>query len=100
MDKKQILTLIKGEFTPNEITEILFSLINEKIRFHDLQILGIKEGRSGEIEPHSKRINELMNTKKTIQEFVASAKENNDTIVVNSTVELAIKEVEEPVSKA
>lgn len=98
MDKKQVLTLIKGEFTPNEITEILLSLINEKIRFHDLQILGIKEGRAGNIEPHSKRIAELMNTKRTIQQFVTEAKENNDTIVVNSTVELAIKEVEESIS--
>lgn len=98
MSKNQVLTLIKGEFTPHETAEILLSLINAKIRFHDLQILGIKEGRPGNIKSHSKRINELMITKKSIQEFVALAKNNHNMIIVNSTVELNLKELENSVS--
>ncbi|MDA9555584.1 hypothetical protein N9R54_05045 [Pelobium sp.] len=98
MDNNQVLTLIQGEFTPNETIEILFSLINEKIRFHDLQILGIKEGKEGNAEPHLKRIEELTNTKKAIQELVAKAKQNNNIIAVNSSIQLELKTVEEPVS--
>lgn len=97
METNQILTLISGEFTPDETAEILLSLINEKIRFHDLQVLGIKEGRAGSIEPHNKRISELMSTKKIIQEFVAIAKSNDDKIMIDGTVKLAIKEVKEPI---
>jgi hypothetical protein len=91
MKQNNLLTLIQGEFTPNETAEILFSLINEKIRFHDLQILGLKERNIDNALLHTKRLEELIATKKIIQDIVTEARNNQDLIVVNSTIELQLK---------
>jgi hypothetical protein len=94
MDKNQTITLIKGEFSPNETAEILFSLINEKIRFHDLQIFGSMVRKDGNPEPHAKRLEELNHAKKIIQNIIEQAKINNEVIVINSTIKLELKVIE------
>lgn len=89
MDQKETLTLVKGTFTASETVEILFSLINEKIRFHNLSILGIKEGRAGDIGMHENRLTELMENRKTISDFVATAEGKN--IIINGVIDLKIE---------
>lgn len=97
MDKNQTLTLVKGEFTPDETAEILFSLINEKIRFHDLQIFSLKVREDGSPELHAKRLEELKHTKKIIQDVIEQAKINNELIVINSTINLELKAIEKAI---
>lgn len=94
MDNNKTLTLVKGEFTPDETAEILFSLINEKIRFHDLQIFSSKVREDGNPESHIKRLEELNNTKKVLQGIIDQAKINNEVIAINGTINLELKAVE------
>ena len=93
MEQQKSLTLLKGIFSPNETVEILFSLINEKIRFHNLQILGLKEGKSGDTLIHEKRLQELMDTRNMISDFVAKAGDMNISVDGLIDLKFVAKEV-------
>ncbi|HET8827888.1 MAG TPA: hypothetical protein VFM79_01040 [Pelobium sp.] len=90
MEQHKSLTLLKGDFTPDETIDVLFSLINEKIRFHNLHILGIKEGRSGDKTLHEKRLEELLETKKMISNFVTNAESGTKKISIDGIINLKI----------
>lgn len=51
------IQLVKGDFSPSEASQIILSLINEKINFHKIERLQIWEGNHNcETDPLDKRI--------------------------------------------
>lgn len=88
---KQTIQLVKGEFTTAEASDIVMSLIEQKINFHQKQRLQKWEqnhkGNSEEIEV---RITQLEKEKEVAKMFIASTKNSNNTIVINGILEISI----------
>ena len=59
-DKNESFHLVKGQFAPNEAREVLLSLIDSKIQFHELQIMRKKARGDGDIEAAKARIETLL----------------------------------------
>jgi len=58
-DKNESFHLVKGQFSPEEAREVLLSLINSKIQFHELQIMRKKARGEGDIDVSLQRIESL-----------------------------------------
>lgn len=88
---KQTIQLVKGEFTVSDASDIMMSLIDEKINFHQKQRLQKWEqshkNNLGEIE---ERIKQLEKEKTVIQAFVENAKNGHNTIAINGILEISI----------
>lgn len=89
---EQKIQLVDGEFTVSEASDVVLSLLNEKINFHKLQRLSMCEGS---VDANTKypdgRIAELEREKSVARNFFAKAREEGNTIVINGTLEISVK---------
>ncbi|MEB8328564.1 hypothetical protein OO009_04285 [Flavobacteriaceae bacterium KMM 6897] len=85
---QQQFKIVEGVFTPSETAEVLFTLINDKIRFHNLQITEITERFSGDTSRSERRIKELQASKEQLTKVILAARELGQTISINGTIEL------------
>lgn len=92
MEIEKSLILLKGTFSPEETVDVLFSLVNEKIRFHNTRILGINEGLSGSRAFHENRLEELVHTREIISDFVKTAKTAGQDIAIDGIIDLKFAE--------
>jgi hypothetical protein len=88
MEKQHNFTLIDGEFNPSEANSILFTLVNSKINFHQMQSFGITVRTSGDTSFHQKRIKELAQTNVDIRKVIDYATENHLQLRINGTIEI------------
>jgi hypothetical protein len=61
--------LIKGQFSPAEAREVLLSLINYKIEYHELKMMSDLARGTALSESTMNRIEELKNSRRQIIEF-------------------------------
>lgn len=91
MEKKESIELIKGKFTPDDAREILLSLLNSKISFHNLKDWTARE-RTGHPDPDSApRLQRLRESRIKVDAlFPKSAAENNKEkfISIHSVIEI------------
>lgn len=88
---KTKVQLVKGDFSPVEASQIILSLINEKINFHKIERLQIWEGNHNcETEPLDKRIEELENEKIIAKEIIEKAKRKGQQIKINGVLEITL----------
>lgn len=85
----QIVQLVKGEFTPSQASDIVLSLISQKISYHKLEEIQLWE-RNHEIdlEPLRNRITELENEKKKAENFIAQMKAAGKNLKIDGTIEM------------
>jgi len=87
----QKIQLVEGDFTVSEATDVIVSLINEKLNFHKLQRLSLSEGHSdADTKYPDGRIGELEREKDTAQAFLAEARKSGARIKINGTLEISI----------
>lgn len=87
----QKIQLVEGDFTVSEASDVVESLIDEKLNFHKLQRLSISEGSSGaDTDYPDGRIGELEREKAIAQAFFAEARKTGATIKINGTLEISI----------
>ena len=86
MKKEKEFKLVAGVFTPSDAKEILISLIDEKIRFHNLKILKHQERYGVDDTSHVKRLNQLIKTKSQIQKLIETFEKKNKSLVINSSI--------------
>lgn len=86
MKKEKQFKLIAGVFTPTDAKEILISLIDDKIRFHNLKILSHQEKYGVDDSGHVKRLNQLIKTKSQIQKLIETFEKKNKSLTINSTI--------------
>lgn len=86
MKEAKQFKLIAGVFSPTDAKEILISLINEKIRFHNLKILTHQERFGVEDNGHTKRLKQLIKSKDQIQKLIESCEKKKKSLVINSTI--------------
>ncbi len=91
--EKLQIQLVKEAFTSSEASDILCALLDEKINFHKLQRLTIREGnhycKTGQLDD---RIRELEQEKETAREFIAANRELERGFKITGTLEITFAE--------
>lgn len=84
--------LIDGTFKPSEAKRVLFTLIKDKINFHELEIFSANE-RFGIDLPHSKnRIKNLKQALVKIEQVINELEKSNLEIKISGAIEIAAVE--------
>jgi 2-hydroxy-3-keto-5-methylthiopentenyl-1-phosphate phosphatase len=82
--------LIKGNFSPEDASEIINHLFAKKINFHERRNFS-DEIRLGEVDQNSKeRIKELKQSKASLNEFLRDAKEQGKSLRIVSSISVEI----------
>ena len=84
--------LVKGEFNPDEAKDIVNSLINSKINFHNLKDFSENIRFNNDPSLSKKRIEELIELKKRINDLILVATKENSTLEINCNIEIKLKE--------
>lgn len=88
--KKDSFNLIKGNFSPDEASEIVHDLFSKKIHFNELKSFS-QLVRFGAIDPKlQKRIEELKLSREEAKRILAGAGEGGKQLKVTSTIEIEI----------
>ena len=87
---KETIKLIEGEYTPSEAASILLAVIEEKIKFHNIQILSFKERFNIENESSIKRLVELKESRDQICHLIEEAKAENKTLKISSKINIEL----------
>ncbi len=84
--------LVEGTFTPADAADVLFTLIGDKIKFHNLQILSLQE-RFGETTKNSeKRVKELKDAKNKVKDLVIHARNEGCELGISGAIEITLLE--------
>jgi hypothetical protein len=84
--------LIDGTFNPVEAKRVLFTLIKDKINFHELEIFSTNE-RYGIDLPNSKtRIKDLNKALVNIEEVINELEKSNFEIKISGAIEIVAVE--------
>ena len=92
MNKIEKLKLIEGEFSFNEAREILTSMFNSKINFHNIQNWSSQERYGKDDETAQKKIPLLKNEIEKLEEIILEAKANNKKLIINSEINISLKD--------
>lgn len=92
MKKNEKLTLIAGDFSVNEATEILMSMFSSKINFHNIQNWSSQERFGKDDAIAQKRIPELRNEMKKLEGFLSEVKARNKKLAVSSEINISLLE--------
>lgn len=83
--------LIEGSFTPADAAEVLLSLLNDKIKFHTVQLLNLKDTDKVDYLNSENRIDELKAAKDKMTKIILDARTQGKQLKIHSTIEI-IKE--------
>jgi hypothetical protein len=88
-DEKHIL--IKGKFSAMDAKEVLLSLINHKINFHELKNFSAQE-RFGKIDNRSlERVKDLREMKTRVLAIIDEAERENKNLKIDSLVKISLR---------
>lgn len=90
MDKNHTIKLIEGTFSPPEAADILFNLLSEKIKFHEIKMLNIKGHGVYSPEHSSERIKALKQAKKDISQLLMDARDENTHIEISGNIDIKL----------
>lgn len=90
---QKTVQLIDGTFTPSETSDLVSSLIEEKINFHKIQRLQQWEGNHHANSNHlEERIVALEQEKADAKEFIAEYRATGKKLTVRGIIEISIEE--------
>lgn len=92
MEKEHDFKFIDGVFTFDDADKLLIALLNYKIDYHNREDFSNHIRFNQEMEHSKVRIQELIATKDEIKHVIASAKEKNKKLVINSTLTIRLEE--------
>jgi hypothetical protein len=92
MNKIEKLNLLEGEFSFNEAKEILTSMFNSKINFHNIQNWSSQERYGKDDETAQMKIPLLKNEIEKLEEIILEAKANNKKLIINSEINISLKD--------
>jgi hypothetical protein len=88
---KQKFQLVKGNFTPSEASDVIMSLIDEKISFHQKQRLqNWEQNHKSNSDEIDDRIDQLEKEKQAVKEFIAGARSLKSNLNINGILEITI----------
>ena len=87
--KEQKIQLVNGEFTPSQASDIITSLIKQKINFHKLEILqSWEKNNTHNQEPLNSRIQELEKEQKTAKDFIKKMRSEGKKLKIDGILTL------------
>ncbi|HBI00370.1 MAG TPA: hypothetical protein PLL09_15890 [Flavobacterium sp.] len=87
--------LINGTFQPAEAKNVLFTLIKDKINFHELEMFSAYERYGIELPNSKKRVAELKNALSQIEETIIEFEKSNSNIQIKGKIEIIAVEKKE-----
>lgn len=84
------IQLIEGTFNSIEAADVLLSLVTYKIKFHNLQLLGLDENNGVSKEQSEKRIAELKEAKNRITQLIMEARNSGTLLEINSNINIKL----------
>ncbi|NNF35851.1 MAG: hypothetical protein HKN68_17220 [Saprospiraceae bacterium] len=88
----QKIRLVDGQFTPSEASDVVSSLINEKINFHKIQRLGMfihdEDEDAAELNG---RVQELIDERKKAKAIIAEARAKGYNVKINGILEITFE---------
>jgi hypothetical protein len=84
---KQKFHLVKGDFTLPEASDVIMSLIDEKIKFCSVKLGTKPQSNSDEID---ERINQLEKEKQAVKDFITDARNQKSNLNINGILEITI----------
>ena len=89
----QKIRLVDGTFTPSEASDVVSSLIREKINFHKIQRLGMfihdEDEDAAEL---NQRVQELMDERKRAKAIIAEARARGLNVRINGILEVTFED--------
>lgn len=92
MEKAYNYKFIDGIFTIDDADKLLIALLNYKIDYHNREDFSNHIRFNQELAHSKVRIQELLSTKDEVKQLIASAKEKNKRLVINSTLTIRLEE--------
>ena len=90
---QRTIQLVKGLFTPSEASDVILSLIDEKINFHKIQRLKIWEGNHrSKTNLLDNRIEELEQEKETARRILDMARKQGKNLRINGLLEMGLED--------
>ncbi len=86
MKENQKLSLIDGEFSPAETSEILMNVFSSKIHFHEMRNFSMQERFGQDDEAALKRIPQLKKCLNEIKKIIEDAENKNLRFTITSDV--------------
>ncbi|MFK8104128.1 MAG: hypothetical protein AB8G15_16465 [Saprospiraceae bacterium] len=89
----QKIQLIEGQFTPSEASDLVSSLIKEKINFHKIQRLSQNlQDECCDTKDSKERIEELTQERKIARNFISEAKVDGKNVRINCVLEITYEQ--------
>ena len=88
MKENKEIKLVNGIFSPEEAKEVLYKLINSKIKYHQLEKFSSTERNMGDVNFSEDRINQLEVSKSVIDSQIEFAQKANKSIKIDGTIVL------------
>lgn len=82
------IKFIEGDFSPAEAADVLLSLLNDKIKFHSVKALNLRQVEKDAVCNSSDRISKLKEAKKRIEELVVAAHKNGMELSIDSSINI------------
>ncbi|WP_309609936.1 hypothetical protein [Flavobacterium sp.] len=90
--KNQVnIKLIEGSFQPSEAGKVLFSLLNSKINYHNLELFSAQERSDGNVEHSKLRIQYLKNASEELSDLIKEASENKYHFEIVGNIQIILK---------
>lgn len=90
METFHSLCLIDGLFTPQEANNVLLTLVQNKITFHNLEIFSLEERDNQLTGPSKKRLEALKEMNEKLIQIIQYADKNNKQLKVFSSINIEI----------
>lgn len=92
MENNHNFKLVDGQFDSTEAGKILFTLINSKINYHNLQAFSIRERFSGDVSHLNKRVEALKNVCEDLKEILDYAEKNRMELKIDGVINIEMVE--------
>lgn len=86
--KVETIKLIDGTYTAKEAAEIMFAVLDDKIKFHNIQIAHYMETKKGDIEHSRQRLAELKAERARISSIIKEAEESQSPLRLSSHIQI------------
>ena len=86
--KKEPVSLIDGNFDPDEAKELLSSLLNDKIHFHQMKNFSSTERFGKQDQKSLKRIAELKEGNNDLLELISKAESENKILSISAKINI------------
>ena len=84
------IKLVEGIYSPADSADVLLSLIADKIKFHNLQILCAKDGTAPAVAHAHRRIQELKESRRMVSGLVLGARHTGHHLKIDGTVRIEL----------